>query len=554
MEHTRRQALALALASAGCAALPMRAADAAARRAEPATCISTASPPPTWAAGFEGQRRADLGDGHYLNPVLAGDRPDPNVLKDGRDYYATFSTFLYYPGIVIWHSRDLINWTPIGPALRKPIGSVWALDIAKHQGRYFIYIPVVVPSADQDSPGPPFKNYVIHADSMHGPWSDPIDMDLDGYIDPGHAVGEDGKRYLFLNGGHRVRISDDGLRPDGPVEKVQDEWPIPEDWIIEAPAQEGPKVLRHDGWFYLFSGQGGTAGPPTSHMAVVARSRSIHGPWENCPNNPIVRTATRDEPWWSRGHATPVEGPAGDWWLIYHGYENGFRTLGRQMLIEPFTWSSDGWPAPRGGDLGHPLPKPVYAGGGSHGVALSDDFATDTLGTKLAFFAPRDDYLSRIERSGNSLILNGQGDGPASASPLAFIAGDRSYEVIVSMELEGSSQGGLLLFYDDRLFCGIGSEEDTLHAYKVGREEVYPPPGPAVGRRLKLRLINDEDVTTFYISRDGAAWRKCISFEVSGYHQNIGGGFMSLRPAIFASGPGRVRFQSLSYSRITPSR
>ena len=76
---------------------------------------------------------------------------------------------------------------------------------------------------------------------MDGPWSDPIDMGIKGYIDPGHAVGEDGKRYLFLNGGARVQISDDGLRRDGPIEQVYGGWPIPDDWVVEAPALEGPK-------------------------------------------------------------------------------------------------------------------------------------------------------------------------------------------------------------------------------------------------------------------------------------------------------------------------
>jgi beta-xylosidase len=174
--------------------------------------------------------------------VLSGDRPDPNVFRDGEDYYATFSSFLYYPAVVVWHSRDLINWRPIGPALSKPLGSVWALDIARHGGRYFIYIPIFNPGA----PGfptdqLPARIFVVHADTMAGPWSEPIDMDIAGYIDPGHAVGEDGRRYLFLNNGARVRLTDDGLKADGPVEKVYDGWPIPEDWVIEAPALEGPR-------------------------------------------------------------------------------------------------------------------------------------------------------------------------------------------------------------------------------------------------------------------------------------------------------------------------
>ncbi|MES1158983.1 MAG: family 43 glycosylhydrolase, partial [Terricaulis silvestris] len=149
-----------------------------------------------WGKGFEGQRIADLGDGTFLNPVFSGDRPDPTILKDGDDYWMTFSSFDSYPGIVVWHSRDLVNWDPVGPALTTPVGSVWACDIAKHDGRYFIYFPARTKERR--------SNYVVHAPSMRGPWSEPIDLNLPAHIDPGHIVGDDGKRYLFLSGGDRV--------------------------------------------------------------------------------------------------------------------------------------------------------------------------------------------------------------------------------------------------------------------------------------------------------------------------------------------------------------
>ena len=95
----------------------------------------------TWRRGIEGQRKADLGDGTFLNPIVPGDHADPSMLKDGDDYYMTFSSFDAYPGVVIWHSRDLVNWQPIGPALNKPIGSVWACDLIKHRVATYIYIP-----------------------------------------------------------------------------------------------------------------------------------------------------------------------------------------------------------------------------------------------------------------------------------------------------------------------------------------------------------------------------------------------------------------------------
>src|SRR6476661_4238038 len=160
-----------------------------------------------WRRGFEGQRRADLGNGLYLNPIFAGDHPDPSLLRDGEDYYVTFSSFDAYPGLVIWHSRDLINWQPVTAALKTPIGSVWAPGLAKHGGRFYCYIPARSP--DRRS------IYVIHANRIEGPWSEPIDLHLPDHIDPAHAVDEHGKRWLFLSGGDRVRLSDDGLTTVG---------------------------------------------------------------------------------------------------------------------------------------------------------------------------------------------------------------------------------------------------------------------------------------------------------------------------------------------------
>jgi xylan 1,4-beta-xylosidase len=98
----------------------------------------------------------------------------------------------------------------------------------------------------------------------------------------------------------------------GPREHVYEGWKIPREWIVEGTSLEGPRVIREDNWFYMFSAHGGTGGPPTSHMIVVARSRSVRGPWENSPHNRVVHTYSRNEPWWSRGHPAVVQGPKGD--------------------------------------------------------------------------------------------------------------------------------------------------------------------------------------------------------------------------------------------------
>jgi xylan 1,4-beta-xylosidase len=507
---------------------------------------------PTWGSGLEGQRKADLGNGFYRNPIMAGDHPDPSILKDGDDYYMTFSSFEESPGLQIWHSRDLLNWSPLGPALRAIPGAVFAVDIVKHAGRYYIYIPFM--RMPWSTTLEDFANiYVIHADSMHGPWSDPVDLQLHGRIDPGHVVGEDGKRYLFLSGVDRVRLGDDGLATDGPVEHVHDGWKYPDDWITEAYSLEGPKLLRHGGWFYLVTAEGGTAGPPTSHMVTVARSRSVHGPWENCPHNPIVRTRSGAEPWWSRGHATFVEGPSGDWWMVYHGYENGYRSLGRQTLLEPMEWTADGWPRALGGDLSKPLRAPLRrAGAGPHGIARSDDFTAPAFGTRWSFYSGGPQEQRRARVGGGVLRLEAKGNGPADSSPMTGLAGDRAYELEVGLELEGEARGGLLLFLSGRLFLGLGIDGTSMTTYAGGgvhhwREQVAPT------RTLRLRIRNDEHIVSFWYSVDGEHWtRHGLRLEASGYNANTALPIeaSSLRPALFAAGKGAVLFRDYRYRAL----
>ena len=527
------------LAATLCAALLATAAFGAA--AQTAGAASEA-----WARGIEHQRKADLGNGTFLNPVFAGDRPDPSVLKDGDDYYLTQSSFDAYPGLPVWHSRDLVNWQPLGHAITKNVGSIWAPDIVKHEGRYYIYFP----ARQGGTEGSTRSNFVVWADDIRGPWSEPIDIGLPGHIDPGHAVGEDGKRYLFLSAGDYVQLADDGLSVVGEIKHVYDGWRYPEDWDVEAYAQEGPKINFRDGWYYMTTAVGGTAGPPTGHMVITARSRSIHGPWENSPHNPIVRTVSRDEPWWSRGHATIVEGVDDRWWMIYHGYENGYWTLGRQALLEPIEWTDDGWYVAKGGDLGQPLAMPAGESVGAHGMALSDDFDGDALGHQWSFFNPAQDEYARLSFGDGAMTLRGKGTSPRDSSPLTAIAGDKAYQFEVEMEIAPGAQGGALLFYSDRLYAGVGSNGDrfVMHRYGLERPTTLPP-GP--GGRLWLRVTNNRHIVTIHTSRDGRTWEKHpVQMEVSGYHHNVAGGFLALKPAIYAAGEGDVHFHNFRYRAL----
>ena len=239
--------------------------------------------------------------------ILAGDYPDPTILRDGKDYYMTHSPFYYAPGFLIWHSQDLEHWEPVCRAMAQWEGSAMAPDLVKYNNRYYIYYPAAG------------TNWVIWADNIRGPWSAPKDLKVNG-IDPGHVADADGKRYLYLSEGKVVQLSDDGLSTVGEVKKVYDGWPYPRNWRTEGMYLESPKLNYHNGYYYLTSAEGGTAGPGTSHMVVTARSKSVLGPWENSPFNPLVHTYSERESWWSRGHGTLIDDVNGNWWVVYHAY------------------------------------------------------------------------------------------------------------------------------------------------------------------------------------------------------------------------------------------
>jgi xylan 1,4-beta-xylosidase len=497
------------------------------------------------APALPAQRKADLGDGTFLNPVLAGDYPDPSVLKEGRDYYMVHSSFESTPGLLVWHSQDLVNWRPLGPALRRYVGSVWAPDLCKHAGRYYIYFPALN--------GDSLTNMVVHAESPTGPWSDPVDLKI-GNIDPGHAVDENGKRHLFMSAGHMLPLGDDGLSVAGPEKKIYDGWKYPEEWDVETFAQEGPKILRRGDYYYMVLAEGGTAGPATSHMVIMARSRSLHGPWENSPFNPVVRTTSAKEKWWSRGHATLVPGPDDkQWYLVYHAYENGHYNLGRQTILEPVEWTDDGWVRASGADIAAPLPLPSGGAPVPHGFACSDDFSTDRIGVQWTLFRAPGDPRDAARVADRALHLRARGVNPKDGSVLSLITGEHDYEMQVEVEIDPGATGGLLVFYSERLFAGLGFSDTALLEYGKGDTANFAKPAQ-IGRRFFLRLRNANNVMTTWHSPDGEVWtRHWMQFEVSCYHHNVAGAFLSLRPALYAGGQGAVRFRDFRFRVLAPA-
>jgi xylan 1,4-beta-xylosidase len=285
-------------------------------------------------------------------------------------------------------------------------------------------------------------------------------------------------------------------------------------------------------------------------MVIVARSRSVHGPWENAPNNPILRTQSAKEKWWSRGHATPIQAPDNSWWLIYHGYEHGFWTLGRQTLLDPMEWTADGWIVAKGGDLSRPIRKPRGGEAVPHGISLSDDFSTNRFGIQWAFYDPSPAEMQRVRYERGALIVKAKGTQPHDCSPITFLSGDQAYRVETEIEIGEGAQAGLLLFYNRRLYCGLGMDAKKLvmHRYGLERDQRKPE---TLSRRVFLRVTNDRHIVTIHHSPDGKTWTKFgVQMEVSGYHHNVAWDFLSLRPAIYVAGQGEAQFRNLRYSAL----
>lgn len=465
--------------------------------------------------------------------LLGGDYPDPSIIREGKDFYMTNSSFNYAPGLLVWHSTDLVNWTPIARALHALDGSVYAPDLVKYKGRYYIYYPAAG------------ANYVVYADNIRGPWSQPVKLDLTG-IDPGHVVGEDGKRYLYVDKGAIAPLSEDGLKVTGPKKTVYEGWQFPKEWKTEGNGDmflEGPKLLHKDG-YYMVSAEGGTAGPATSHMVVVARSKSVFGPWENSPYNPLVHTYSASDPWWSKGHGTLIDDAEGNWWVVYHAYAQGYHTLGRQTLIDPVEWTADGWVKLRHDARPLPAQDPE-----KHGLELSDDFTGKQLGLQWTFWKEYAPESLSFGKDGMS--VKAKGKTPADGRLLMVTATDKNYELTTEIALGKGNTGGLLLFYDEKAYAGVASDGKTFTIYRNGEKAETMPSD--YHKHFHLRLLNRANRVTLSASKDGKSWEELATdIDVSGLHHNNYGGFYALRPALLSAGKGRTTFRNFTYRDATP--
>lgn len=470
----------------------------------------------------------------YPKVIFPGDYPDPTIVRDGKDYYMTHSPFHYMPGFLIWHSQDLMNWKPITRIIPEYSGSAMAPDLIKHNGRFYLYYPASG------------TNWVVWADDIRGPWSKPKDLKVNG-IDPGHVLGEDGKRYLFVSDGNNampmVQLSDDGLSVISKKKPVYAGWEFPKDWNTEGLWLESPKLTKHGDYFYLTTAEGGTAGPATSHMVVSARSRNVGGPWENSPHNPIVHTYSADEPWWSKGHGTLIDDVNGNWWIVYHAYTKDCYTLGRSTLIEPIEWTEDGWFRTR---REAPLIKPQKQIK-EHGINLSDNFNGPKLGLQWTFWKEYAPEALTLEKQ--TLWLDAKGDTPADSRLLLTTATDKNYEVQVEVHVGRNNTAGLLLYYSEKAYAGVISDGKTFTIYKDADNFLKLP--NRIGEKFTSKIQNQGNKIRIMVSKDSKNWIVLAeNIDVSQMHHNNYGGFYALRIGLSSTGENRAGFRRFHYRNV----
>jgi len=203
-----------------------------------------------------------------------------------------------------------------------------------------------------------------------------------------------------------------------------------------------------------------------------------------------------------------------------------------------------------GGDLSQPIAKPRGGTAVSPGIALSDDFRTLALGSKWNFFRPGPAEEKRARVENGALALDAAGTSPADSSPLLITAGDLAYQFDCDIEIAAGGTAGLVLFYDDKLYCGLSFDEHRFITHQYGRERGRPL-NPH-GRRMRIRIANKRHIVAIHTSGDGGrTWRRFDrGMEVSGYHHNVRGGFLMLRPGLYSAGAGVARFRDFRFEGL----
>jgi xylan 1,4-beta-xylosidase len=464
--------------------------------------------------------------GQFINPIISGYAPDPSIERVGDDYYMVTSSFVHFPGLPVYHSKDLVTWRQIGNALERPSQAdfkgmkvslgIMAPAISYRDGLYYIICSIR-------------KNFILTARNPAGPWSDPIFFDFDGG-DPSLFWDDDGKAYVVHSAAPKQKALYDGHRAiwvqefdpktqamTGPRLELINGGP---DLATKPFWIEGPHLYKKDGYYYLIAAEGGTG---DRHSELVFRSRAIAGPYESYQGNPILTQRDlpedRPHPIGTAGHADFVQTQDGSWWSVFlatRNYGPDLYNIGRETWLLPVTWK-DGWPVilEPGKTIPFVLDRPKLPASPHPAAPLSGDYAyTDhfkpgKLG--LGWMSVRIPEAPRYALEQGELLLKGSLDAIGDIKGTPSFVGRKQAHAIASVstalryraERDGDRAGLVAMQSDDAyLFLGVqwrdGKQEVAMSVRKnaqdpqAGRVIASAPlPAGAANKPVYLKLSID---------------------------------------------------------------
>lgn len=410
----------------------------------------------------------------FANPVIAGFHPDPSACRVGDEYFLATSTFTYAPGVAIFRSANLVDWTQIGNALDRPslldfagtetydsLG-IFAPTLRHHDGRFWMITTMY------GLRGP--DNFFVTADDAAGPWSEPVHVAIRG-IDPDLAWDVDGTCWVHYSNGKgicRVAINDTTGAVLGEPEPT---------WSgtgLQFP--EAPHLFERAGTWYLVIAEGGTE---RGHAVSVARGPSPTGPWEGCPANPILSNRSTDRPIQNTGHADLIEAADGSWWMVLLGTRPRggtpmFHVLGRETFLTPVEWT-DGWPvaAPVALDVDRRPPGPCAP----PPAPQRTDFDDEALDPRWLAVRQLPAAITCLERRPGWLTVRGTDQDLSSPTP-SFVGVRQQHErcqVRALLDPGDASEAGLCVRMDERSHYEIAVCGERIVATARVGQLVFPP-------------------------------------------------------------------------------
>jgi xylan 1,4-beta-xylosidase len=484
--------------------------------------------------------------GRYRNPVLSGFHPDPSVCRVGRDYYLVTSSFEYFPGVPIYHSRDLVHWRQIGHCLSRPSqlplagasasGGVWAPTLRHHDGVFYMTTTNVTSGG----------NFIVTARAPEGPWSDPIPVTQRG-IDPS----------LFFDRDGRVIYS---TSADGSLQSYIDVTTgklLSEPRVVWAGTggqyPEGPHLYFHDGWYYLLLSEGGTE---YGHMITMARSKSAFGPFEPCARNPLLTHRSYQSPIQAIGHADLVTTPDGDWLAVFLGIRpNGYPPcyhLGRETFLSPLVWADDGFPVfGDGGRVALEMDSPL-AFEPAEPPAVRDDFTSSELALHWNYLRNPDASLYSLRERPGFLRLRGSPHGLDDVASPAWLGrrqGAFAMRAATTLEFRPATEreeAGLAVRMNERhhyeIFVTLrAGQPSVVVRRRIGSlqaEVACRPLAPEEAPSLVLAVDAERDQYVFSCGPSLDALTPLGSGETRYLSTEVAGGFTGVYVAMYASGNG----------------